>query len=152
MFCKNWILFCFIFIFFLACEKTKKSEPYHKLQVGENTIFAEVANSKEKKIEGLMHRSSLPENYGMLFVYEKPAKLSFWMKNTHIPLSIAFLDEEGTITEIIEMKPYDGRPDHILPSYTSQKDVKYALEMKQGYFAQKKIQVGEKIKIPDLKN
>lgn len=148
MFFKVWI-FLFSFILLCSCDKTDKKTSYHSLKIGENTIFVEVADTEATRATGLMHRSSIPENYGMLFVYSKPAKLSFWMKNTHIPLSIAFLDEKGIITDIFEMAPYDGRPDYSLPSYSSQKEVKYALEMRQGFFKGKNIKVGDLVKFPD---
>jgi uncharacterized membrane protein (UPF0127 family) len=96
-----------------------------------------------------MHRHSLPTDHGMLFMYKEPQKLSFWMKNTHIPLTVAFIKSDGVIAQIVQMSPYEGQPDYLLPHYTSQETVQYAIEMQQGWFEKNKILVGTKVIFPD---
>jgi uncharacterized membrane protein (UPF0127 family) len=83
-----------------------------------------------------MHRRMLPENRGMLFVFREPAQQSFWMMNTYIPLSIAFIDERGAILNIADMKPLTTDP------HPSAGPAKYALEMNQGWFAKRGIKRG----------
>ena len=80
-----------------------------------------------------MHRENLKKDHGMLFVFEQPSFLSFWMKNTKIPLSIAYINENCKITEILKMEPHYGKLG-MPPNYPSQTRVNYALEMNQGWF------------------
>jgi len=138
----------FMVLFMLSCSRQEAPVSKTTLQIGNHTIEIEIADTKEKQITGLMYRKSIPENFGMLFIYEKPDYLSFWMKNTHIPLSIAFIDADGILREIIDMEKYDGRPDYLLPHYISKYKVPYALEMRQGWFLSRNIQPGIKIEIP----
>ena len=97
---------------------------------GESTleITVELADQPAERGQGLMHRKTLGENEGMLFVYPQPAPRSFWMENTSIPLSIAFLDETGRVLNVEDMKPFDRT------STPSAGDALYALEMNQGWF------------------
>ena len=88
---------------------------------------------------GLMHRFSLPNDHGMLFVFAAPQPLSFWMRNTYIPLSIAFVDAQGRILNIEELAPQDER------SKFSTGPALYAIEMRKGWFAQKGIRAGAKV-------
>ncbi len=87
---------------------------------------------------GLSHRTSLPANRGMLFVYAEPEILTFWMKDTHIPLSIAFIDADNRIVSIQKMNPYP-----ITTVYASPIPALYALEVNQGWFEEKGIGVGD---------
>src|SRR3972149_5646580 len=96
-------------------------------------LTAEVAVTESQRATGLMHRRMLPEHRGMLLGFPCAAPQSFWMMNPYIPLSIAFLDENGTIVNIADMRPL--APD----SHTSTKPAKYALEMNQGWFAKRNI-------------
>jgi len=91
-------------------------------------LVAELAISDEERAMGLMHRPSLPDGEGMLFVFDRDQRLSFWMKNTIIPLSIAFITSDGRITEIRDMRPLDLTP------VVSIRSVRYALEVPQGWF------------------
>lgn len=104
-----------------------------------NKIYlnAEIADNEFRRRKGLMFRKSLPANEGMLFVFEYSQKLSFWMKNTYIPLSIAFIDSEGFIKEIYDMAPLN---EHLI--YTSNHPVRYALEVNKGWFAGNNIAPG----------
>jgi uncharacterized membrane protein (UPF0127 family) len=108
-----------------------------ELRIGAETLQAEVANDDLSRANGLMFRKSLPQQRGMIFVYNQPDRLSFWMRNTYLPLSIAFLDDQGVILQIEDMRPKDE-------SHTvSKKRVRYALEVNQGWFQRKGIKVGD---------
>jgi uncharacterized membrane protein (UPF0127 family) len=96
-------------------------------------------------MRGLMYRTALGQDRGMLFVYEVEQHLSFWMKNTRIPLSIAFIDSTGRITDILDMKPLDDRPPH----YLSSEPVMYALEVNQGFFEERGVRVGDHAELPE---
>lgn len=113
--------------------------PVVKLSIAGHTLNAEVAATNAHRQTGLMHRFSLPNDHGMLFVFEAPRPQSFWMRNTYIPLSIAFMDADGRILNIEELAPQDERPKW------SAGPALYALEMKKGWFAQKGIQPGAKV-------
>jgi hypothetical protein len=113
------------------------------LQVGAGRIVAEVADTEAERSEGLMHRRELPEDRGMLFVYHRDQKLSFWMKDTTIPLSIAFIAADGTVREIHDMKPLSLRP------VESRYSVRYALEVRQGTFERLGVEPGDRIVIPE---
>ncbi len=105
-------------------------------------LRVEIADEREEHIAGLMFRRRLAENQGMLFVYEKESKLSFWMKDTVLPLSIAFIASDGTIREIRDMKPLSLNP------VQSGKYVRYALEVNQGWFTSRGIRAGDKVQLP----
>jgi hypothetical protein len=106
-------------------------------------ISVEIADSPEERAEGLMFRSSLAEDHGMLFVFPAPQILSFWMKNTSIPLSIAYLDADGTVLEIYDMEP------HSLESITSRRPALYALEVNQGTFDRLGVEPGDRLVLPE---
>ena len=110
------------------------------LTIKDKKVFVEFADTVEKRTAGLMFREKLEQNSGMLFVFEKSAKTSFWMYNTTIPLSIAFIDEAGIILQIEDMKPKD-----LTPVYSKYK-VLYALEVNKGWFETNKIKVGDIVK------
>jgi len=109
------------------------------LAIRGHKLTAEVAVTESQRATGLMHRRMLPEHRGMLFVFPYAAPQSFWMMNTYIPLSIAFLDENGTIVNIADMRPLTT------DSHTSTKPAKYALEMNQGWFAKRNIKAGARV-------
>ena len=113
--------------------------PVIKLTIEGHAIDAEVAATAERRYTGLMHRFSMPTDHGMLFVYAVPHPQSYWMRNTYIPLSIAFIDVAGRIINIEDMSPQDER------SKWSAGPALYALEMKKGWFAQKGIRPGAKV-------
>lgn len=110
-----------------------------RLKAGKQIIHAEVAATEADREKGLMHRKSLPENNGMLFVFEMPAKSCMWMKDTAIPLSVAFINYEGLILNIEEMKPYT------VDSHCSEGWIRYALEMNAGWFKKNGLKPGSKI-------
>jgi hypothetical protein len=114
--------------------------PTTKLTIGTQVLTAEIAATDETRQIGLMHRFSLPPDHGMLFVHDAPRMLSFWMRNTYVPLSIAFIDTQGRIINIEDMAPHDER------TKWSTAPALYALEMKKGWFAQKGIGPGAEVK------
>lgn len=113
--------------------------PTTQLSAGIHIIRAEVANTDATRRDGLMFRKELPGNAGMLFVFEQPDVQCFWMRNTLLPLSIAFIADDGTIVNIDDMAPQTEDP------HCAKKPVRYALEMAQGWFDQHGIKAGRKI-------
>ena len=113
--------------------------PRVRLSAGMHQIDAQVAARPDERMTGLMHRKEMPQHEGMLFVFEQPSQQCFWMKNTLLPLSIAFIADDGTIVNIDEMAP------QTLESHCSAKPVRYVLEMNKGWFAKKDIQPGAKL-------
>jgi uncharacterized protein len=110
-----------------------------RLNAGMHIIQAEVAQTPAQRQIGLMNRPSMGANEGMLFVFEAPAQQCFWMKNTLLPLSIAFLADDGTVVNIEDMKPQS------LDSHCSRQSVRYALEMNVGWFAKRGIKPGTRL-------
>src|ERR1700741_4598824 len=106
------------------------------LNAGMHVIQAEVAMSPQERAIGLMHRKAMATNNGMLFVFEEANPQCFWMKNTLLPLSIAFVADDGAVVNIADMKPMDET------SHCSAKPVRFALEMNQGWFAKRGIKAG----------
>lgn len=115
--------------------------PLRTLKLGSHTIQIELACTSAEQQLGLMNRDHMPENQGMLFVFDRERPLSFWMKNTRIPLSIAYLDAQGVIVDLQDMQPFDETP------HPTARPAQYALEMNQGWFARQGIQVGERIQL-----
>jgi hypothetical protein len=108
-----------------------------------------VAYSKERQAKGLMNVTALKDNEGMIFVYDYPSYLSFWMKNTLIPLSIAFVEEDGRIAEIYDMKVEGIKNDNEFPVYQSPTMVRYAIEAPLGWFTLNNISRNDRINIPE---
>jgi uncharacterized membrane protein (UPF0127 family) len=108
-------------------------------------VRVEIADNLFEQARGLMYRKALGEDRGMLFVYTEERELSFWMKNTRIPLSIAYIDSEGRIVDILDMKPLDDEPPH----YVSSEPVQYALEVNQGFFEKRGVKVGDHVELPE---
>ena len=111
-----------------------------ELKILNASLAAEVADTPQASENGLMFRDSLPEDRGMLFVFDHPRSASFWMRNTKIPLSIAYIGSTGKILEIESMKPLD---ETVVPSASDQ--VAYALEVNQGWYSRHGIAPGAKI-------
>ena len=107
-------------------------------------VRAEVADERAERQTGLMGRTELAQDAGMLFVFGWERNLSFWMRNTLIPLSIAYIAADGRIVDIQDMEPLDDDP----PPYTSAEPAKYALEVNQGFFAERGVEVGGTVEIP----
>ena len=113
--------------------------PAIALNAGMYNIRAELAQTPLQREIGLMNRPSLPAASGMLFVFEEPATQCFWMKNTLIPLSVAFIADDGTVVNVDEMKA------QTLNSHCSTQPVRYVLEMNQGWFKKRGIGPGSKL-------
>jgi len=111
-----------------------------RLNAGIHNINAELATTPEQREIGLMFRTSMPAGDGMLFVFERPSQQCFWMKNTLIPLSVAFLADDGSVVNIDDMKP------QTLDGHCSTKPVRYVLEMNQGWFAKRGIKSGSRVR------
>jgi uncharacterized membrane protein (UPF0127 family) len=110
------------------------------LYIKNKEIWVEAAKTPEEREHGLMGRNHLGTDEGMLFIFDEEDYHSFWMKDTRIPLSIAFIDKEGRIVSIQDMKPLT------LDSHTPPQNILYALEMKKGWFSSKGIKVGDTIR------
>lgn len=113
--------------------------PKVTLKAGMHLIHAQVASTPEQRATGLMFRSEMPANEGMLFVFEESAGQCFWMKNTLLPLTAAFVADDGTIVNLADMKPLDES------SHCSARPVRYVLEMNQGWFAQRHLKAGHRL-------
>ena len=113
--------------------------PRVELTAGMHRIDAQVAASDAARQTGLMFRQDMPAQEGMLFVFEQPATQCFWMRNTLLPLTAAFVADDGTIVNLADMKPQTD------DSHCSAKPVRYVLEMNQGWFAKRGIQAGSKL-------
>jgi hypothetical protein len=110
------------------------------LQAGMYQIQAQLAATPEQRAIGLMNRPDMPQHEGMLFVFDQPQVQCFWMKNTLMPLTAAFIADDGSIVNLADMKPQTTN------SHCSDKPVRYVLEMKQGWFAAKQIRKGYVLK------
>ena len=138
----SWLLLLFLAAMLTSCQKApRRGFPGERIELSIKSLVleVEVACDSLSQRQGLMHRQSLPEMSGMLFIYQTDERrqLGFWMRDTVIPLSIAFLDDNGTILQIEDMRPKDET--RIL----SKTEVRYALEVNQGWFARHGIAVGD---------
>jgi uncharacterized membrane protein (UPF0127 family) len=107
-------------------------------------VRVEIADTDPERARGLMGRTALAEDRGMLFVFEEEQELSFWMKDTLIPLSIAYMDSEGRTVDIQDMKALDDDPPH----YASAEPARYALEVNKGFFEERGVEVGDRAELP----
>ena len=120
--------------------------PVVQLNAGMHLIRAEVAADYASRMTGLMHRASMPSNAGMLFIFDEATTHCMWMKNTLLPLSVAFIDERGTIVNVEDMEPQTE------DSHCASRPARYALEMNRGWFAARGIKPGSRIGgIPGIK-
>jgi uncharacterized protein len=132
----------FLLLFLLAClpAALRAELPAVQLSAGMHAIRAEVADTMGARMQGLMHRKSMPQNAGMVFVFDEQATHCMWMKNTYIPLSVAFIDDAGAIVNIENMQP------HTEQAHCAARPVRFALEMNKGWFAQRGIKPGAKLR------
>lgn len=149
---KNHIKICLLFVCFLmicvlSCKEKSKLEQKELIITKSNgeevSVLAEIARTEEERSFGYMEREHIPQGTGMFFIFDRDQILSFWMKNTPTPLSIAYIDSKGVIRDIFDMKPFS------LTSIVSTKSVRYALEVPQGWFSEQGIVVGDIIKLPN---
>lgn len=122
-----------------AQESAQLDLPRVKLGAGMYQIEAQVARTPDQRSTGLMFRKEMPAYEGMLFVFEQPSGLCFWMKNTLIPLTAAFISDDGTVVNLADMKP------QTTDSHCALRPVRYVLEMNQGWFEKRGIKPGSKI-------
>jgi uncharacterized membrane protein (UPF0127 family) len=113
--------------------------PRIKISAGMHLIDTQVALTGEQRATGLMFRREMPQSEGMLFIFEQASEQCFWMKNTLLPLTAAFVADDGTIVNLADMKPQTTE------SHCSKQPVRYVLEMNQGWFAKKGIKAGFKL-------
>jgi hypothetical protein len=123
----------------LAATPVLAQHPVVQLNAGMHLIRAEVVSDPGTRAQGLMHRKSLAPNAGMLFIFDQASVHCMWMKNTLIPLSVAFVDQRGTIVNIADMEP------HGEASHCAAQPVRYALEMNRGWFAARGIKPGTRL-------
>jgi uncharacterized protein len=133
----GWLLFSFAGLSY--GQQPQMDLPRIRLNAGMHLIHAQVASTPAERQVGLMYRTSMPVHEGMLFVFENPATQCFWMKNTRIPLSAAFIETDGTIVNIADMQPMTTQ------SHCSTRPVRYVLEMNQGWFRTRMIGPGFKL-------
>ena len=124
----------------LAAQEPQTNLQRTVIHAGMFQIDAQIANTPQQRQIGLMFRKDMPTHEGMLFIFDEPQKQCFWMKNTLLPLSAAFLDDDGGIVNLVDMQPQST------DSHCSEKPVRYVLEMNQGWFAKKKLGKGYKLK------
>jgi hypothetical protein len=122
-----------------AQEAPQMNLQHIQLVAGMYQIDAQVAATQEQRQIGLMFRKEMPQHEGMIFIFEQPAQQCFWMKNTFLPLTAAFVADDGTIVNLADMKP------ETTDSHCSAKPVRYVLEMNKGWFAKKGIKAGTKL-------
>ncbi|MDM0103737.1 DUF192 domain-containing protein [Variovorax sp. J22R24] len=120
-------------------QEPQSNLPRTKLSAGMYQIDAQVAQTPEQRQTGLMFRKEMPQAEGMIFVFEQPATQCFWMKNTLLPLTAAFVADDGRIVNLVDMKPLSE------DSHCSKEPVRFVLEMNQGWFARKSIKEGSKL-------
>jgi uncharacterized protein len=123
----------------LAFAEQPAKFPTIPLNIGLYVIKAEVASTPAEREQGLMFREQMAPNEGMVFLFGAPASVCMWMKNTLIPLSVAFIDDSGKIVNIEDMQP------QTTDSHCAKKQIRYALEMNRGWFKQKNIKAGSKV-------
>lgn len=119
--------------------------PRVRLAAGMHQIDAQVAADVNSRTFGLMYRRDMPQHEGMLFVFDHPSVQCFWMRNTYLPLTAAFIADDGTIVNLVDMKPLTT------DSHCSTKPVRFVLEMNQGWFAKKAIKAGSRLTGPPFK-
>ncbi|WP_147635135.1 DUF192 domain-containing protein [Treponema pectinovorum] len=145
--CKKSVLIPVLilsFSIFTACAQKLQTATL-KIQTQDKRelkIKVELAITQEERNHGFMERKKIPDGTGMLFIFERDQILSFWMKNTPHPLSIAYIDKNGKIRDIFDMTPYS------LASVTSTVSVRYALEVPQGWFAKNNVKEGDFLILP----
>ena len=132
-------LVCWLAITAACAQDQPQNLAATTLTVGMHSIRAQLAITPLQRQIGLMHLREMPTHEGMLFVFDEPSPQCFWMRNTLIPLSIAFLADDGTVVNIADMKPQSD------DSHCSAKPVRYALEMNQGWFAKRGVKSGTRI-------
>jgi uncharacterized membrane protein (UPF0127 family) len=133
---KKLLLTSTLLLLCAAGAQAQQAFKVTRLTAGMHMIKAEVAANDPQRQQGLMFREKMEGNAGMVFVFDQPAKQCMWMKNTLLPLSVAFLDDKGVVINVEDMQP------KTLESHCSAKPARYALEMNLGWFKQRNIKPG----------
>lgn len=123
----------------VSCAQSREGNYDFELRIRDVRLSVELAVTSEQRRKGLMYRKSMPEYAGMLFVYPYEQRLRFWMRNTYIPLSIAFIDSDGVIFQIERMRPLDET------GVCSTQPARFALEVNRGWFRRNMIGLGDRI-------
>ncbi|WP_018175642.1 DUF192 domain-containing protein [Thioalkalivibrio sp. AKL8] len=131
-----------LFVLGTGLAQAESGLPTAELQLGERALTIEIAATDRSRRIGLMHRDHLPADHGMLFIWPRPAHYGMWMQNTRIPLDVAFIDADFTITNIASMTPHSTR------IHEAKRPVRYALEVNAGWFKEHGIAPGASV--PDL--
>jgi uncharacterized membrane protein (UPF0127 family) len=131
------LFFPILILFVISCAQAEKAQ----IRIGNILVEVEVVSTPKERQRGLMFRKMLGENSGMFFIFEREERRFFWMKNTEIPLDIAYISKDGIILEIYKMRPFS------LQSIGSKFSAKFALEVNQGFFTQNGITAGDRIEI-----
>lgn len=121
-----------------TAQGTPQQLPAIKLSTGMHVLEVQVAQTPEQQATGLMFRKTMGTNEGMLFVFEEPRQQCFWMKNTLLPLSVAFIGDDGTVVNLDDMKPQS------LDSHCSTRPVRFVLEMNVGWFDKRGVKAGSR--------
>jgi hypothetical protein len=132
-------LVCLVFCLAAAAEATHAELPVGELSVGLYRLTAEIAHTRDARMIGLMHRPELGADAGMLFVFPSSQVQCMWMRNTLIPLSVAFIDDKGVIINIEDMQPQTETP------HCAKRAARYALETNVGWFAARKLGAGARL-------
>ena len=131
----------FVILFFLSGTLAQSQGLLRiPLYLNDKQIRVEVAQTPDERAQGLMGRKVLGDSEGMLFIFETEGQHSFWMKNTPLPLSIAFIDKDGRIVAITDMSPWT------LDSHAPPRPILYALEMRKGWFSSNGVKVGDRVR------
>ena len=119
-----------------------------QINLGGKTITVEIADTEKKREHGLMFRENMPQNHGMLFIFDYEQPLNFWMKNTYIDLAIGYFDKDRTLVDIQEMKSTSVMTVDF-PTYPSKKPAQYALEMNSGWFSANNVKLGSRFEMKE---
>lgn len=134
---------------FIGCDRGGSTHAYGELPtttltVGQTTLTLEIADEPEELSKGLMYRTHMPPDHGMIFVFPDEAYRSFWMKNTNIPLDIIFVNDAGEVVSVHQMQPHD------LNQTISKGEARFAIELNQGRAEALGIKAGDKLELPDV--
>ena len=140
-------MYPFVFLVLVSCagcqEQPQSNLPTVKMQIGSRQFTLEIAADDESRMRGLMRRDSMPADHGMIFVFAETKPLSFYMKNTRIPLDIVYIGGDAKVVSIKQMQPYDVSP------VPSDAPAKWAIELNQGTAAAAGVSVGDALQIPE---
>lgn len=139
---RIWIIFIIFLFAFCGCIRSDESgaEKLHTLTINSVKLNVEIVRTPEERQQGLMFRKSLPQDQGMLFIYEDSDIRNFWMKNTYIPLSLAYIDENCQIFQLVDMEPLEEK------FYPSARPARFVLEVNRGWFERNNVKVGDTAK------